>query len=229
MTSIAPSAIDQLVGVAVDAAAKRMAERSATGERLLEAALDHELVAALEPRWPFGAVHEEGRRRQYRLAGWDPLPGGPDIALYEDETTVAIVEDKWSTDGDNLYELIHDLFKLTGAYGQRRFVAGYLVAGAPMLLWDRPTRCADWFSAEVGGTMTLNTREFLAEHASDWDFILKRSAGQVNFVPSQVELRTVMAVPIEIREKVDEPGPWSVRCLRATPVPGTAEIDLLSV
>ncbi len=84
----------------------RLTERNRAGERVLEAQLDEELIAACSPAWRHGVIKNEGRRHNYPFHGWKPLPGGPDVAFYDSDGNLsAIVEDKWSLDGDNLSEL----------------------------------------------------------------------------------------------------------------------------
>jgi len=70
---------------------------------VLENDLDQELLMASKSRWCRGAVQAEGRKRNYPFKRWHPLPGGPDLVFYDGDDRVAIVENKWSLDGDNVF------------------------------------------------------------------------------------------------------------------------------
>jgi hypothetical protein len=86
--------VDAVLAASVELAAARMAERNAAGERVLERHLDAAMITACSPRWNHGSVRAEGSRSNFPLPNWDPLPGGPDLALHEGEQKVALVEQK---------------------------------------------------------------------------------------------------------------------------------------
>lgn len=126
----------------------------------------------------------------------------------------------------DLFELFHDLLKVTALHAADGFVAGYLVAGAPLRLWTRPTTCADWFATEYRDTRTLDPVAFVDAHPRDWTFICARSAGRAHWVPSEVELTTIASVSIQVAETDQPPGPWSVRCVRAAPASSAQSVEL---
>ncbi len=226
MTSKRPSGpltaaeADRVVAETLDETAARLAGRNARGERVLERDLDHELRTAGVSRWTRGQVELEGGRRDYPFPGWRPFPGGPDIVFYDVDDRVLILENKWSLDGDNLFEVANDLFKLTAAYTWKRFVGGYLVVGAPTRLWVRPTTCADWFPA-AGETRSLDTVGWLKQHAELWSSIRAHSAGRPMTAAAAAQLTGVAIIELNIAGKVGRPEPWQLRCTRVSPQAGT--------
>ena len=198
-----------------------MASRNAKGERVLEHHLDQELQLASTPRWTRGPVQLEGRKRNYPFEGWDPLPGGPDLVFYDADDRVLLIENKWSLDGDNVQEVANDLFKLTAAFSWDRFVAGYLVVGAPTRLWDRPTTCADWFPP-AGETRMLEPVGWINQNTALLSSIRALSAGRPTISPESVQLTGVAVVDLEIAGKFAGPEPWQLRCARVTVHPGAA-------
>jgi hypothetical protein len=154
------------------------------------------------------------------LWGWSPSPGGPDVSLYLAGAARphAIIECKWSLDGDNLYEFLNDALKLTAAYKWPGFAAGYLLAGAPAALWATPTVCADWFPEAPGAIMCVPLAALLEQHAALWQTIRDRSAGTPPPACAEVELRAVARTQFSIRNGQGSTEAWETRCTRLVPV-----------
>src|SRR4051794_25043941 len=145
-------AIEQAMSVAVSEAAHAVAACDAGGERVLEAALEGEVAAALEIPFP-GCVRLEGRKRNYPIPGYEPRPGGVDVVTYHEPAAIkrrSLTECKWSIDGDNVFETLYDLFKMAAGLRIPGVERTLLVVGAPVRLWSRPTACAELFPARVG-------------------------------------------------------------------------------
>jgi hypothetical protein len=211
---------DRVLAETLNETAARLAGRNANGERLLERDLDHEIRMAGMSRWTRGRVELEGARRNYPFEGWRPLPGGPDIVFYDGDDPLLILENKWSLDGDNVFEVANDLFKLTAAYSWDRFVGGYLVVGAPIRLWNLPTICADWFPP-AHETRSLDALGWINTHAELWSWIRAHSAGRPMTAPAAAKLTGVAVIELDIAGKVGGPEPWQLRCTRVSPRPGT--------
>jgi hypothetical protein len=225
--ALTPTEADRVLAGALSETAARVERRNATDERVLENDLDNELLTAGKSRWTRGAVETEGRKRNYPFKGWDPLPGGPDVVFYEGDARVLIVENKWSLDGDNIFEVANDLFKLTAAYSWDRFVGGYLVVGAPTRLWARPATCADWLPL-ADESRSLEPVGWIDTHAELWSWIRSHSAGRPITAPAALELLGVTVVELKIAGKVGGVEPWQLRCTRVTPRPGAGAIAVPS-
>jgi hypothetical protein len=158
-----------------------------------------------------GAVCAQEVRPQ--LAGWPNVEagrlGGFDLAgVGADRTSYRyLVELKWCY-RDKLGETLWDAFKISLASGLDGTHAGYVIAGTPVELWDKPADCAELFANE-----TWSTRELISRYTTNWSWLLAEGSKS-----QPARLPKLMATELVASELLQLSGAlWVIKAISVTP------------
>jgi len=176
----------------------------------LESLLEKALIAGVERLEPDARSEQTGRKRE-QIPNWDRKVGDFDIKVWlpGESLPSILIEAKVDDVGQSLW----DLFKLTSVPEIKGAVAGYLLAAAESLKWQRGGECFALFDPR-NRPKRWETERLFTEWSEEWADLTGSRGGSARLTscPKFIRSTFIAAAPVDAFPK------YEIRCVRVDPI-----------